>query len=68
MKAKNKDKEMDYAAAFEELSAMVKKWESGNFDLSQAANELSRAGFLVQFCRDYLRGIEQQTQNIQEPS
>ena len=67
MKTKIKDKEMDYAAAFEELSTLVKKWESGNFDLSQAANELSRAGFLVQFCRDYLRGIEQQTQNIQEP-
>ena len=68
MKAKTKDKELDYAAAFEELSAMVKKWESGHFDLSQAANDLARAGLLVQFCRDYLRGIEQQTRNIQEPT
>ena len=59
---------MDYATALAELSAMVSKWEAGNFDLSQAANDLSRAGFLVQFCRDYLRGIETQTQHIEEPT
>ena len=66
MKAKTKN--MDYAAAFEELSGLVKKWEGGHFDLSQAAADLSRAGFLVQFCRESLRGIEQQTQNIPEPT
>ena len=55
---------LDYTQAMEELAALVKKWEDGQTDLSRAAADLERAAFLVKFCRDYLREVEQKVEEI----
>ena len=55
---------LDYTQAMDELAALVKKWEDGQTDLSQAATDLERAAFLVTFCRDYLRKVEQKVEKI----
>ena len=60
----NKSVEMDYTQAMAELTALVKKWENDQPDLSQAATDLERAAFLVAFCRDYLRNVEQKIEEI----
>ena len=58
------DNTLDYTQAMNELTALVKKWEEGQTDLSQAASDLERAAFLVSFCRNYLRNIEQKVEGI----
>ncbi|MCL2502643.1 MAG: exodeoxyribonuclease VII small subunit [Bacteroidales bacterium] len=55
---------LDYTQAMEELTALVKKWENGQTDLSCAASDLERAAFLVKHCRDYLRTVEQKVEEI----
>jgi len=56
---------MNYTQAMAELTALVKKWENDQPDLSLAATDLERAAFLVTFCRDYLRSVEQKVEEIQ---
>jgi len=56
---------MDYTQAMAELTALVKKWENDQPDLSSAATDLERAAHLVTFCRDYLRSVEQKVEEIQ---
>jgi len=55
---------LHYTQAMEELAALVKKWEAGQTDLSQAAADLERAAFLVKYCRDYLRTVEQKVEAV----
>ena len=56
--------ELNYTQAMAELTALVKKWENDQPDLSQAAADLERAAFLVKYCRDYLRGVERGVEEI----
>ena len=55
---------INYAQAMEELTALVQKWENDQPDLSQAAADLERAAFLVTYCRDYLRTVEQKVEEV----
>jgi len=58
---------INYTQAMAELTALVKKWESDHPDLSQATADLERAAFLVKFCRDYLRSVEQKVEEVGSP-
>ena len=55
---------LDYSQAMAALTALVKKWEHDQPDLSQAAADLERAAFLVKFCREYLRNVEQKVEEV----
>jgi len=55
---------LDYTQAMEELTALVRKWEGNQPDLSQASADLERAAFLVKFCREYLRTVEQKVEEV----
>ena len=55
---------LNYDQAMNELITLVKKWESSQPDLSQAAPDLERAAFLVKFCREYLRTVEQKVEEV----
>jgi len=57
---------LNYTNAMAELTALVKKWENDQPDLSQAASDLERAAFLVKYCRDYLRTVEQKVEEVGE--
>ena len=57
---------LNYTCAMAELTALVKKWENDQPDLSQAASDLERAAFLVKYCRDYLRTVEQKVEEVGE--
>jgi len=62
-----KSTEINYTQAIAELAALVKKWENDQPDLSQAASDLERAAFLVKYCRDYLRSVEQKVEEAGSP-
>jgi exodeoxyribonuclease VII small subunit len=55
---------LNYTQAMKELTTLVKKWENDQPDLSQAAADLERAAFLVKYCRDYLRTVEQKVEEV----
>jgi len=59
-----KSNDLDYTQAMAELTALVKKWEIGQTDLSHAAADLERAAFLVTFCREYLRTVEKKVEEV----
>jgi exodeoxyribonuclease VII small subunit len=58
------NKKNNYKQAIDELSALVKKWENDQPDLSQAAADLERASFLVNYCREYLRSVEKKVEEV----
>ena len=46
--------EMKYEAAFAELQEIVRKMESGQFDIDELAVQLKKAQELIKFCKDKL--------------
>ncbi len=49
---------MTYEQAYNELQSILKSIESGAVPLAQLPKHVRRAGKLIQFCKDELRGIE----------
>ena len=57
--------EMKYEAAFAELQEIVRKMESGQFDIDELAVQLKTAQRLIKFCKDKLSKTEAEILKIQ---
>lgn len=53
-----KSKELTYSQALSELEKIVSRIESGEMELDVLAESIKRASFLVSFCREKLRTVE----------
>lgn len=58
-------KEQKYEAAFAELQEIVRKMESGQFDIDELAAQLKTAQRLIKFCKDKLTKTEAEIRKIQ---
>ena len=58
-------KEQKYEAAFAELQEIVRKMESGQFDIDELAAQLKTAQRLIKFCKDKLAKTEAEIRKIQ---
>ena len=57
-------KEQKYEAAFAELQEIVRKMESGQFDIDELAAQLKTAQRLIKFCKDKLTKTEAEIRKI----
>ena len=57
--------EQKYEAAFAELQEIVRKMESGQFDIDELAAQLKTAQRLIKFCKDTLAKTEAEIRKIQ---
>ena len=57
--------EQKYEAAFTELQEIVRKMESGQFDIDELAAQLKTAQRLIKFCKDKLSKTEAEILKIQ---
>lgn len=57
--------EQKYEAAFAELQEIVRKMESGQFDIDELAAQLKTAQRLIKFCKDKLTKTEAEIRKIQ---
>ena len=57
--------EQKYEAAFAELQEIVRKMESGQFDIDELAAQLKTAQRLIKFCKDKLAKTEAEIRKIQ---
>lgn len=53
-----------YAAALNELDAILAALESNTVDVDTLATQVERAAALIEHCRHRLRGVEQQVSEI----
>ena len=58
-------KEQKYEAAFAELQEIVRKMESGQFDIDELAAQLKTAQRLIKFCKNKLTKTEAEIRKIQ---
>jgi len=49
---------LTYEKAYAELQGIIERLQSDEIGLDNLAKEVKRAGELVQYCKDKLRGIE----------
>jgi exodeoxyribonuclease VII small subunit len=57
-----------YEAAMAELEQLASKLESGDLPLDQLLVGYQRGAFLLQFCRDQLKAVEDQIQVLENGS
>lgn len=51
-------KELSYTEAFNELQTIASNLENGNYEIDELSVKIKRAGELVSFCKEKLRIIE----------
>ena len=56
--------EMKYEAAFAELQEIVRKMESGQFDIDELAIQLKKAQELIKFCKDKLTKTDEEIKKM----
>ena len=56
--------EMKYEAAFAELQEIVRKMESGQFDIDELAVQLKKAQELIKFCKDKLTKTDEEIKKM----
>jgi len=57
-KPSKRDEELSYAAASNELDAILGDIETGTVDIDVLAKQVERAAFLIKLCRDRLAATE----------
>ena len=55
-----------YEEVFAELEALVKKIEDPERDLSAIGADVKKAMDLIAWCRDYIRGNEEETEKLMQ--
>ena len=55
---------MKYEAAFAELQEIVRKMESGQFDIDELAVQLKKAQELIKFCKDKLTKTDEEIKKM----
>ena len=61
-----KEKELTYTTAFEELETIQLALEGNEVPIDKLSEQVKRANFLIQFCRERLRSTEEEVQAILE--
>ena len=56
--------EQKYEAAFAELQEIVRKMESGQFDIDELAVQLKKAQELIKFCKDKLTKTDEEIKKM----
>lgn len=58
-------KDLKYEEAFNQLQDIVKKMESGEYDIDELAVQLKAAQRLIKLCKDKLSKTEEEIQKLQ---
>ncbi len=58
-------KDIKYEEAFNQLQDIVKKMESGEYDIDELAVQLKAAQRLIKLCKDKLSKTEEEIQKLQ---
>ena len=58
------DKQKKYEEVYAELEALVKKIEDPERDLSAIGADVKKAMELIAWCRDYIRGNEEEIEKL----
>ncbi|MGB0525848.1 MAG: exodeoxyribonuclease VII small subunit [Flammeovirgaceae bacterium] len=61
-----KDKTLNYTTAYAELEEIQQALESNEIPIDELSEQVKRANFLIQFCREKLRATEDEVQGILE--
>jgi exodeoxyribonuclease VII small subunit len=59
-----KSKELSYSVALTELEEIICSLESEEVDVDALAEKVARAAFLIAFCRERLKGTEEEVRKI----
>lgn len=59
------NKDIKYEEAFNQLQDIVKKMESGEYDIDELAVQLKAAQRLIKLCKDKLSKTEEEIQKLQ---
>lgn len=59
----NKSPKLTYEEAMEELNTILKELETGEPKVEEMGNMAKRASELLKYCREKLRGIEEEVEN-----
>ncbi len=63
--ARNKEnKELSYSQALTELEGIIADIESEEVDVDALSEKVKRAAFLIRFCKDKLRGTEEEVKKV----
>ena len=60
----NMDKQKKYEEVYAELEALVRKIEDPERDLSAIGADVKKAMDLIAWCRDYIRGNEEEIEKL----
>jgi exodeoxyribonuclease VII small subunit len=59
-----RSKELSYSSALAELEEIIGSIESEEVDVDALAEKVARASFLIKFCRERLKGSEEEIKKI----
>jgi exodeoxyribonuclease VII small subunit len=59
-----REKELNYSSALAELEDIIAGLESEAVDVDALAEKVKRASFLVRFCKERLKGTEEEVKKI----
>jgi exodeoxyribonuclease VII small subunit len=59
-----RSKELSYSSALAELEEIVCSIESEEIDVDALAEKVARASFLIKFCRERLKGSEEEIKKM----
>ncbi|WP_024990259.1 exodeoxyribonuclease VII small subunit [Segatella albensis] len=62
------DKDLKYEDAIRELQSLTSRLEQGNMDVDSLGEQLKRAKFLIQYCKDKLTKTDEEIKKILETS
>ena len=62
------DKNLKYEDAIRELQSLTSRLEQGNMDVDSLGEQLKRAKFLIQYCKDKLTKTDEEIKKILETS
>ena len=62
------DKDLKYEDAIRELQSLTSRLEQGNMDVDSLGEQLKRAKFLRQYCKDKLTKTDEEIKKILETS
>ena len=60
------EKQKKYEEVFAELEALVKKIEDPERDLSAIGADVKKAMALIAWCRDYIRGSQEEVEKLMQ--
>jgi exodeoxyribonuclease VII small subunit len=62
------DKDLKYEDAIRELQSLTSRLEQGDMDVDSLGEQLKRAKFLIQYCKDKLTKTDEEIKKILETS